>query len=199
MTFREFITECELYEYSDEYYQLMKECTELDIMGKYIENQLVLKEYSDIIPNSLISNGYFTESASDDKLSVIMEKADKKKESILNKIINTVKRMIDSLLVFLGKKPKFETKRETAIRKLKSIPKSVSKKMKRLKIKPGKILIGLAFAVGTGAELYRKVKPQLDEIRWDNAREAILFDVALKVIENRYVGSKYKYKLYSIV
>ena len=43
MTFRDFIYECENYEYSNEYYEILKESSEVLLMENYIDNQKYLK------------------------------------------------------------------------------------------------------------------------------------------------------------
>ena len=79
MTFRDFIYECENYEYSNEYYEIMKESSEVLLMENYIANQEYLKE--SVIPDG-ISEGYFSEAADDDKIQQIMEAAEEKKKNI---------------------------------------------------------------------------------------------------------------------
>ena len=39
MTFKDFIYKCENYEYSNEYYDIMKESAEISLMENYIANQ----------------------------------------------------------------------------------------------------------------------------------------------------------------
>ena len=83
MTFKDFIYECENYEYSNEYYVIMKESAEISLMENYIANQEYLKE--SVIPDS-ISEGYFSESVDNDRIQQIMEAAEEKKEGLWNKI-----------------------------------------------------------------------------------------------------------------
>ena len=116
-TFREFITECELYEYSKEYYELMKEGYELDLMGMYLRNQEFLKEDAPMLEAAgmTVSAAYFTESATDTDFVAITEAFGKKQEGFLNIIKEKINALIKKLIRFLNKiKEKINTKRQAA-------------------------------------------------------------------------------------
>lgn len=101
-TFKDFIIECENFEYSQEYYDLMKECSELSLMEKYIENQLYLMD-NPITESVSLDNGYLMESANESELEIITEKALEKAKGIGNKIWSGLKRMLNSVVSFFKK------------------------------------------------------------------------------------------------
>ena len=43
-TIKDYIRECDIYGYSQEHYDLMKECAEIDVAAKFIENQQFMAE-----------------------------------------------------------------------------------------------------------------------------------------------------------
>jgi len=105
-TFREFITECELYEYSKEYYELMKEGYELDLMGMYIRNQEFLKEDVPMLEAAgmTVSATYFAEAAADTDFAAITEAFGKKKEGLISRIIEMIKGLLKKFTGFLRKR-----------------------------------------------------------------------------------------------
>lgn len=61
MTFGEFTKQCELFECSKEYFELVKESSQLDLMRLYIAQQEYIAENADFIKS--MTDGYFAESA----------------------------------------------------------------------------------------------------------------------------------------
>ncbi len=92
MTFAELVQESSMYEYSREYYELVKECAEITVMEQFVKSQKFIAENPKIVESvSKISDtNFFTESVSTDNIamieSTISEKAKKAKDFILGKL-----------------------------------------------------------------------------------------------------------------
>ena len=96
MTFKDFIYKCENYEYSNEYYDIMKESSEALLIENYLDNQ----RFISLNPISeSVSEGYFVESVNDDTIKGIMESSEEKKKNIFRriweKIINALKIVVN--------------------------------------------------------------------------------------------------------
>ena len=99
-TFADFIYECENYEHSAEYSDILKESSELALMERYLDNQ----EFMACHPISeSVSEGYFAEAADEDKIQQIMEAAEAKKNSIWTKAKNAVIRAWKVVVNFFKK------------------------------------------------------------------------------------------------
>jgi len=107
-TFREFITECELYEYSKEYYELMKECTEISLISKFVENHQFTSQYIPYMEATKLSvrDGFFAESIEDSGIQVLEEKASKGIKGFFSKIWDGITKLIDILIKFLKRAKK---------------------------------------------------------------------------------------------
>ena len=93
ITIRDLINECKNYQYSQEYYNIMKECAELMLMEQFVSDQQFAKENT-----TTFSEGYLIESASDEQVIAINESIKEKALTIvkncsasLNKAIMLVK------------------------------------------------------------------------------------------------------------
>ena len=53
MTFGEYIQECELFEYSKEYFDLVKEAGEITLMGLYLDSQDFMTENAEFLPEAV--------------------------------------------------------------------------------------------------------------------------------------------------
>ena len=91
-TFKDFIAECELYEYSRENFEFMKECKEIEISEKFINDQLFLSEANALIENASfnLEEKFFQESVDDCSLEVLIEKTKTKSNGLLSKMINKI-------------------------------------------------------------------------------------------------------------
>lgn len=104
ITFKDFIVECELYPYSKEHFELMKECSELELSEKYINNQIFLSEYMDLSDSSIqLENNFFQESVEDSNLLFLTEKYADKFKSLLGKIVVKLSKIFKVFSVFFGK------------------------------------------------------------------------------------------------
>jgi hypothetical protein len=100
MTFRDYIYECENYQYSNEYYELMKECAELELMEKYLDNQ----KHNVYLPEGVtISDNYFMESVDDNRIQEITEAFTDKLKSFGTTVKNGFVKIVNILLGFLRK------------------------------------------------------------------------------------------------
>lgn len=107
-TIRDFVEECKCYEYSTEYYNLMKEASEIDLMEKYLENQefaLENAEFINVEGGYSFTEGMFIESSSVDlnQSYYLMEKKDKKKSGFFATIWKAIKRLFEKIANFFKK------------------------------------------------------------------------------------------------
>lgn len=130
-TYGELILEYQNYDHSQEHYELMKECYELNLMEKYIQNQQFMAESMDDIRTEFkeFDESYFGESVSEDNLQALIESANNKSKGIFNRIWKGIKSLWKKIAGFFnklfGRSKKNNSKIETALEKLKSIPKPV--------------------------------------------------------------------------
>jgi hypothetical protein len=103
MTFRDYIYECENYEYSAEYYELMKECSELSLMERYLENQNFISNINESAIDVNITSGYFAESVDDNSIQKIYEEAEAKKSNIVIKTLKRIGKTVKIIWNFLKK------------------------------------------------------------------------------------------------
>lgn len=81
MTFGELVKEQDYYKYSQEYYNLVKECAELTVIGTYLDNQAYMAENTHLLESVSKTYGenYFAESVSENDIQALetsfMEKA----------------------------------------------------------------------------------------------------------------------------
>ena len=107
MTYNEIITKQELYQYSNDHLELLKECYELKLNAEYIKNQLFIKENAQLFNELefIFTEGYITESAEDYELEVIIEKTDSKIDKVKNTIMSGIRFIVEkfiSLLIKIG-------------------------------------------------------------------------------------------------
>lgn len=111
MTYRDFIAECEMYHHSAEHFNLMKECSELELTAKFMEDQIFMAENASIIGGAIaLSEGYFQESVDENTIEVMTEKFNYKAVNIREKIYNGLKKIIGVFMNFFRKvENKFDT------------------------------------------------------------------------------------------
>lgn len=104
MTFQECVNEMAVYEFSSEFYNLVKESAELTVYGRLIENQRFNGDNLALVEsfNSLI-DGYFSESVTDEKLQLIEEKFMDKAKEIWDKIWNKLKEAWKAFCNFIAR------------------------------------------------------------------------------------------------
>lgn len=104
-TVKDLITECLMFEHSAEHFNLVKECSELELTTTFINDQKFMMENSPIITSGAIAftEGYLHESYDEGALEVLVEKAAGKAGSIKEKIYNGCKKIWKGFLSFLRK------------------------------------------------------------------------------------------------
>ena len=105
MTFGEFVREVELYEYSQENYDLVKECAELQVIGRYINNQKFIAENATFVESagSVYGDGYFMESVSENDIQALEESFKTKAGNIASKLKNAIKKAWITFCNFITK------------------------------------------------------------------------------------------------
>ena len=73
-TFRDLMTECLMYNHSAEHFDLMKECSELTLTCKFIEDQQFMAENAAEINSGIVTftEGYLQESYDESTLEVLV-------------------------------------------------------------------------------------------------------------------------------
>lgn len=99
-TYKDFITECEAFPYSRQNFELMKECTEIDLLSKMIENHYVLQELA-LDSVQFESTTYTTEGY---QIEVLEESVGDKLRSLSNKLITLITGLLDKLAGFIKTK-----------------------------------------------------------------------------------------------
>lgn len=102
-TFGDFVAECEMYQFSEERFNIMKEMSEFKLMEQYIENQKYIKENYTFIESVVLKDGYLSESTDSLSLIELTESANKKGESIWKKLINGIVKIWKTFVRFLKK------------------------------------------------------------------------------------------------
>ena len=96
-TVRQFISECESFEYSQEYFDILKESMEIDLMERYIKNQEFLIESG--IDTSVYTENYFME-ADNKSVEDVKNKVNEKNNSIITKMKTRFAKLINSVIQF---------------------------------------------------------------------------------------------------
>lgn len=107
-TFRDYMVEAMLFEYSNEYLQLCMECAEAEIMDQYILNQMVMNESIDALgiddsgQEICLTESFFAESVSEEDLIAFIESNEQKKENIFKRVWNWFKTIVQRFTHWLA-------------------------------------------------------------------------------------------------
>lgn len=103
ITFGDYIKECELFPYSKENYDLIKEASELNLAAMYLENQEFIMENSELAGSCVA--GYMVEAADLTTVNDVKEKVSEKKNKwvekarkVFNRIISAIKSFWNSIV-----------------------------------------------------------------------------------------------------
>lgn len=104
-TFKDFILECELYDHSQQRFELLKECSELELTERYLNDQLFMAENAQFISESCsgLEEGFFQESVGESTFEVMTEKYFEKKKGLMGKIMRGLERIIEVFKNFFRK------------------------------------------------------------------------------------------------
>lgn len=122
-TFADFVREASLYEYSQENYNLIKECAELQVYGRFIENQRFAESYGGIVESinsSYVDGNFFMEGVDVSSIEAMEQAFAEKAGNIMNTIKNGWKKLVETIHSFFVKiMNKFDddTKRISGVRK----------------------------------------------------------------------------------
>ena len=100
-TFKDFIVECEMYPYSKENFEIMKECEEISLLSKMLENHYVLQELA-LDSVQFESTSYMTEYTQ--PIEVIEESVKDKITALINKVKMMFAHLLDVITRFLTKR-----------------------------------------------------------------------------------------------
>ena len=96
-TLRDFLNECKSYQYSSEYYNLMKESAEIVLMEHFVENQNFVKANNDTF-----TEGYLMESVSDEQIQQITESIKEKSAKLGATIKNSIAKIVNGFKAFIA-------------------------------------------------------------------------------------------------
>lgn len=100
-TFNDFVAECVNYGHSKEHYELVKECSELELCKQYLADQIFIKEnVAAMTTNINFTESYFAEAVSDDQIQMITESAKDKGKKIWETITKGFKKAIENVIKF---------------------------------------------------------------------------------------------------
>ncbi len=99
--FKDFVVECEMYPYSKENFEIMKECEEISLLSKMLENHYVLQELA-LDSVQFESTSYMTEYTQ--PIEVIEESVKDKITSLINKVKMMFAHLLDVITRFLTKR-----------------------------------------------------------------------------------------------
>ena len=103
-TVNDFILEYDNYEYSGEAYELMKECSELNLMAMYLDNQQFISDYSESFDMHTEGfDGYFQESADQTIINSVEQQFYEKANGIKSNIVNGIKKILTTIRNFIVK------------------------------------------------------------------------------------------------
>ena len=100
-TFRDFMRECELFEYSKENFDLIKDINELELSERYIENQYFMLENGPTASSlGVVTESYFMESVTEETLIMLEAAEVAKRDNIFLRIIGLFKRAVGGIAKF---------------------------------------------------------------------------------------------------
>ena len=103
-TFKDFIVECEMYPYSKENFEIIKECEEISLLSKMLENHYVLQELN-LDSVQLEYTSYMEKKAEPvGAEKTLVQNIKEKIISLLNKVKRVIISLLERLVRFLQKK-----------------------------------------------------------------------------------------------
>lgn len=119
-TIKDYIRECDIYEYSQEHYDLMKECAEIDIAAKFLENQQFMAENAAMFgEDNSFTEGYLVESVDQTTMDAVTQNFEEKVGNVKTTIMNGLKKAWSAIVAFFRKIRTIwdeDSKRATAIK-----------------------------------------------------------------------------------
>ena len=103
-TYNDLILACESFSYSKEYYEMMKEAAEIDLMNIYVANQEYMAENAEAITESAnVLDDYFQEAVSGETIKNIAKTAATKTANLAKKIWAKIKQVLKAIGNFFKK------------------------------------------------------------------------------------------------
>lgn len=103
-TYNDLILACESFGYSKEYYEMMKEAAEIDLMNIYVANQEYMAENAEVITESAnVLDDYFQEAVSGETIKNIAKTAATKTANLAKKIWAKIKQVLKAIGNFFKK------------------------------------------------------------------------------------------------
>ena len=103
MTFAEFAKQCQFYHRSKESYDVLRECAEIELMEKYIEDHKFYEEHANEFAGTALAEGYFGESVDAGSLEILMEKSKLKKYNLMSVILKGFLKLMSGFCKFTGR------------------------------------------------------------------------------------------------
>lgn len=96
--------EASAYQYSKEFFNLYKECSELDVIQQYVDSQHFIQENAEYVESmNQSSAGYMMESAATDEISVLEESIKERAQKIWSTIVERGKALLKGMMSVINK------------------------------------------------------------------------------------------------
>lgn len=103
-TYNDLILACDNFGYSKEYYEMMKEAAEIDLMNIYVANQEYMAENADLIQESTdVLDDYFQEATGLDRVKSVAKSAGTKTAALAKKVWAKIKQVLRAIVNFFRK------------------------------------------------------------------------------------------------
>lgn len=100
-TYNDLIVACENFGYSKEYYEMMKEAAEIDLMNIYVANQEYMSENADYITECAdVLDGYFQEATGSENVANVKKNAVGKSNNLFKRIWAKIKQIFRAIINF---------------------------------------------------------------------------------------------------
>lgn len=159
-TFKDFVVECEMYPYSKENFEIMKECEEISLLSKMLENHYVLQELA-LDSVQFESTSYMTEYTQ--PIEVIEESVKDKIKAVFTTIKKKLVWLLERLASFIQKRADSVKKTiisDDMIAQMKNLPASEQQKLIS-KYDSFKGNLGFKFKVGKATPEEKKPKTSI--------------------------------------
>ena len=105
MTIADFVKEAEVYTYTKEHFNMMKEATEIDLMAHFIESQEFMSDNADYLAEStdLFVEGFLFEAMGEDEMTKFEENFSEKMKGFGTKVASLAKTIYTAIINFFKK------------------------------------------------------------------------------------------------
>lgn len=105
LTYAEVMQEASVFKYSNEYYEMLKESAEIEIMNQFLEAHQYKEDNADVtqLVESASGGSYFVESVNSDDIVELQESIKAKASNVLHLAVTRIKKVINALVGLIKK------------------------------------------------------------------------------------------------